>query len=208
MESGKWVFLQRKSEDPSARRLPGVARREYAHDVQRQAVGATRHSRSRFLRNVACRLGASSPYRSAARCSAPSSFATWLQAHPSVELISRDRGTTEASGANRGAPQALQIADRGPLLRNLGEALEKVLIRHHADLKRVFTPREDDDQLIVALDQQALMRLKALSQAEQLRQARRAQHEAVAHARSGTVCTRVEWCFNRSYAWHSSARRL
>src|SRR5579859_3745742 len=66
--------------------------------------------------------------------------------HPSVEVISRDRGTTKASGANRGAPQALQIADRGPLLHNLGEALEKVLARHHADLKRVFTPPEEENQ--------------------------------------------------------------
>jgi len=41
------------------------------------------------------------------------SFATWLQAHPSVEFISRDRGTAFADGATRGAPQALQIADRG-----------------------------------------------------------------------------------------------
>ncbi|MBO0782022.1 MAG: hypothetical protein J2P37_24650 [Ktedonobacteraceae bacterium] len=113
-------------------------------------------------------------------------------------MISRDRGTTFADGANRGAPQALQIADRGPLLRNLGEALEKVLTRHHADLKRVFTPPEEEDQSTAALDQQALTRLKALSQAEQLRQARRAQREAVAHARSGIVCTGVEWCFNRS----------
>ncbi len=107
------------------------------------------------------------------------SFAIWLQAHPSVELISRDRGTTFADGATRGAPQALQIADRGPLLRNMGEALEKVLARHHADLKRAFTSPEEQDQVIAALDQQALMRLKALSQAEQLRQARREQHEAV-----------------------------
>jgi transposase len=60
-------------------------------------------------------------------------------AHPSVELISRDRGTTKASGANRGAPGALQIADRWHMIHNLGEALEKVLARHHADLKRALT---------------------------------------------------------------------
>jgi transposase len=67
------------------------------------------------------------------------SFAAWLKEHPSVELISRDRGTTKASGATRGAPQALQIADRWHIIHNLGEALEKVLARHHTDLKRAST---------------------------------------------------------------------
>src|SRR5437588_9860618 len=70
------------------------------------------------------------------------SFAAWLQAHPSVEFISRDRGTTFADGATRGAPQALQSADRWHILHNLGEALEKVLARHHTDVKRAFTSSE------------------------------------------------------------------
>jgi transposase len=99
------------------------------------------------------------------------SFADWLKEHPSVELISRDRGTTFADGANRGAPQALQIADRWHIIHNLGEALEKVLARHHADLKRVFTP-EEEQHVIAALEQQAHVRSLARSQTEQQRQAR------------------------------------
>jgi len=65
----------------------------------------------------------------------------WLK--PSVEIVSRDRGTTYADGASRGAPHALQIADRWHLLHNLGEALEKVLARHHTDLKRAFVGEEE-----------------------------------------------------------------
>src|SRR5215467_467544 len=75
-------------------------------------------------------------------------------AHPSVELISRDRGTTKACGATRGAPQALQIADRWHVIHNLGEALEKILARYHADLKRALTP-EEEHQVTAVLDQQA-----------------------------------------------------
>lgn len=37
-------------------------------------------------------------------------FATWLQQHPSITLISRDRAGNFAEGAHRGAPQAIQVA--------------------------------------------------------------------------------------------------
>lgn len=105
------------------------------------------------------------------------SFAAWLKEHPSVELISRDRGTTFADGANRGAPQALQIADRWHVLHNLAEALEKVLARHHANLNQAFTP-EEKQQVIATLDQEALAHIMARSQAEQQRQARQERRRA------------------------------
>jgi len=61
----------------------------------------------------------------------------------------------------------------GHIIHNLGEALEKVLARHHTDVKRAATPSEEEHQVIAALDQQALAHVMARSQAEQLRQARR-----------------------------------
>jgi transposase len=143
------------------------------------------------------------------------SFAAWLTAHPSVEFISRDRGTTFADGATRGAPQAVQIADRWHVIHNLGEALEKVLARHHADVKRVSTP-EEEHQVIAALDQQALAHATARSQAEQLRQARRERglatfirvHELSAQGWSGASIARMLGIHNKTAVKYAAAEHF
>lgn len=61
--------------------------------------------------------------------------AAWLQAHPSIEVVSRDRGGSFAEGATRGAPQAIQVADRFHVLKNLVEAFQQVLAREHTALR-------------------------------------------------------------------------
>ena len=52
--------------------------------------------------------------------------AQWLQAHPGVEVIARDRSSAYAEGARQGASAAIQVADRFHVLQNLREALDQV----------------------------------------------------------------------------------
>ncbi len=66
---------------------------------------------------------------------ASESFARWLKEHPGVKVISRDRGNVYAEGASEGAPNAIQVADRWHLLKNLSEAIERFLARNHSRLK-------------------------------------------------------------------------
>jgi transposase len=64
-------------------------------------------------------------------------LAHWLQQHPGVQVISRDRAKAYAEGARQGAPGALQVADRFHLLQNLAEALDQVFTTHGKTLDAV-----------------------------------------------------------------------
>src|SRR5262249_24345877 len=55
---------------------------------------------------------------------------TWLRAHPEVTVVARDRADAYASGVTQGAPDAVQVADRWHVLKNLREAVEVELCQH------------------------------------------------------------------------------
>jgi transposase len=63
--------------------------------------------------------------------------AQWLQGHPGVQVIARDRWCAYAEGARQGAPTATQVADRFHLLQNLREALEQVFVTQRHSLAAV-----------------------------------------------------------------------
>ena len=54
------------------------------------------------------------------------SFSSWLQQHPGIATIARDRCGLYAEGASIGAPDAQQVADRFHLILNLSSAVERV----------------------------------------------------------------------------------
>ena len=67
------------------------------------------------------------------------SFGEWLAQHPEVTTVSRDRQGVYAEGARRGAPEAVQVADRFHLVLNLTQAVERELAVNRRHL-RIASP--------------------------------------------------------------------
>jgi transposase len=61
--------------------------------------------------------------------------AVWMAAHPEITHVSRDRGAEYASAASTGAPQAIQVADRFHVCKNLSEAVQRLLARVLSEMK-------------------------------------------------------------------------
>ncbi len=62
----------------------------------------------------------------------------WLERHPEVNVVSRDRASAYSLGIRNGAPDAIQVADRFHLLVNLRDAFQKTLHKQSSKLKECF----------------------------------------------------------------------
>jgi transposase len=85
---------------------------------------------------------------------------TWLELHHEIEIISRDRGKEYAEGARQGAPDAIQVADRWHLLKNLSDVLETLFTHRSSWLRDGAAPHTGDadamdDQKMVGEDDQS-----------------------------------------------------
>jgi transposase len=73
------------------------------------------------------------------------SLENWLKAHPSVEIVSRDRADFYIKGTAAGAPRAIQVTDRWHLLNNLREALVRIVNRHSKQVEAAVTAVTEAD---------------------------------------------------------------
>lgn len=63
--------------------------------------------------------------------------AAWLRQHPNVQVVSRDWAGAFADAIHKGAPNAVQVADRWHLLNNLMDTLLRSLERHRGTVREV-----------------------------------------------------------------------
>ena len=75
-------------------------------------------------------------------------LADWLKRHPSIEMVARDRSTEYANGIERGAPNAIQIADRWHLLKNLTEMAERALREQWSKMRSHPAVHSSDSQVV------------------------------------------------------------
>lgn len=75
-------------------------------------------------------------------------LATWFRKYPEIQVVSRDRSGVYTTTARGGAPQARQVADRWHLLKNIGDAPERMMYRHIPQIRLVaseLSPKKSPD---------------------------------------------------------------
>ena len=124
---------------------------------------------------------------------ATQTVAAWLQAHPEVKIVARDRAEAYGAGIRQGAPEATQVADRFHLLKNLASALQEVFSAHHREIAQLNKVAQnepltrDDGSVAVAVVPPAIT-----SRAQQQIEHNRARRVAEYAQAQGFTSTRMD----------------
>jgi len=105
------------------------------------------------------------------------SVKAWLEKHPGIEVVSRDRCGIYADAARQGAADALQVADRFHLFVNLSAAIERALEERTQELC-VSKPEPEPEAVKAPLQNEQSMTLQA-QRKQQRRQRRHERYERV-----------------------------
>jgi transposase len=112
-----------------------------------------------------------------------STLEQWLKAHPEIEIVSRDRSTSYAEGITKGAPNAIQVADRWHILKNLSEALDRLLARRSQSLQQaaeVLNRQEDGGERIkIGIEGLSMLSSHSVQQISRNREKRQARYREV-----------------------------
>ncbi|SFW90699.1 Helix-turn-helix domain of resolvase [Chitinophaga sancti] len=80
----------------------------------------------------------------------------WLCGRPNINIVTRDRFSRYAKGVTNGATQATQIADRWHIIKNMGEAVTKLLERIRQSIRPELTSKNISDEEYIQSGDQSL----------------------------------------------------
>ena len=70
----------------------------------------------------------------------------WLEKHPTIEIVTRDRSGEYREAITQALPDAVQIADRWHLLKNLCQAVQRHISRRYKVLSQVVANAIDENE--------------------------------------------------------------
>ena len=82
----------------------------------------------------------------------PATVEAWLAAHREIAVVSRDRGAGYGRAASRGAPQAMQVADRWHLMENASAAFLDAVRQSMRAIRQVLGSTIIDPALLTSAE--------------------------------------------------------
>ena len=82
----------------------------------------------------------------------PVMVAAWLADYPEITVVSRDRGAGYGQAASKGAPKAVQVADRWHLMENASAAFLEAVRRSMKAIRQVLGSTVIDPALLTCAE--------------------------------------------------------